>query len=71
MWGRQLAHKDSNQPDIIRHFGLSLIENAVRYKWNDGSYSNQDRAQLRDSVVDLMKNVSRASGMHIGVIADG
>ncbi|TPX64131.1 hypothetical protein SpCBS45565_g06113 [Spizellomyces sp. 'palustris'] len=56
LWGHYLAHKQNSQPDILRHFGLSLIENAVRFKWNDGSYSDQDRAELRDAVVDLVTN---------------
>ncbi|KAJ3187101.1 hypothetical protein HDU85_007139 [Gaertneriomyces sp. JEL0708] len=55
LWGHYLARKDNAQPDHIRHFGLSLIENAIRYKWNDGSYSDEDRARLKDVVIDLVK----------------
>lgn len=56
--GHHLCHQNQAYPDEIRHFGLSLIENAIRFKWNDGSYSDKDRGQIRDLVLDLVKNVN-------------
>ncbi|KAJ3013955.1 hypothetical protein HKX48_005421 [Thoreauomyces humboldtii] len=54
LWGNHLAHKDNAQPDVVRHFGLALLENAIRYRWNDGSYTDSERDQLRAFVMDLM-----------------
>ncbi|KAI9105243.1 armadillo-type protein [Phlyctochytrium arcticum] len=56
IWGFHLANKQNNHPDIVRHFGLSLLENSVRFKWNDGTYSDTDREQIRNSIVDLARN---------------
>ncbi|TPX62346.1 hypothetical protein PhCBS80983_g00487 [Powellomyces hirtus] len=55
LWGHFLAHKQNGQPEIFRHFGLTLLENAIRYKWNDSSYSDEDRIRLREAVVNLMQ----------------
>jgi exportin-5 len=43
-------------PAIVRHYGLSLLEYAVRHKWSD--YTPEQSRALRDWVVALALNVS-------------
>ncbi|KAJ3297020.1 hypothetical protein HK104_000937 [Borealophlyctis nickersoniae] len=54
--GQHLAHKDNGYPEKVRHFGLSLLENGIRFRWNDGSYGDAEREQLKEAVVDLVQN---------------
>ncbi|KAJ3168665.1 hypothetical protein HDU88_001558 [Geranomyces variabilis] len=56
LWGHYLASKRNAKPDYLRHFGLSLIESSIAYKWNDGSYGDEERSQLKDTVLDLVQN---------------
>ncbi|KAG0074703.1 hypothetical protein BGZ90_010551 [Linnemannia elongata] len=53
LYGYYLAHKDNQQPDIVRHFGLSLIENTARYKWSDASLTPELKEQIRMNVMAL------------------
>ncbi|KAF9908101.1 hypothetical protein EC991_010229 [Linnemannia zychae] len=53
LYGYYLAHKDHGQPDIVRHFGLSLIENTARYKWSDASLTPELKTQIRQNVMSL------------------
>ncbi|KAF9133584.1 hypothetical protein BGW39_009437 [Mortierella sp. 14UC] len=53
LYGYYLAHKDHQQPDIVRHFGLSLIENTARYKWSDASPTPELKSQIRQNVMSL------------------
>ncbi|CAO3574799.1 unnamed protein product [Mortierella alpina] len=53
LYGYYLAHKDNQQPDVVRHFGLGLIEDVVRYRWSDGSVSSETKAQIRLNVMSL------------------
>ncbi|KAJ3176330.1 hypothetical protein HDU87_005372 [Geranomyces variabilis] len=57
LWGHYLASKRNAKPDYVRHFGLSLIESSIAYKWNDGSYCDEHRDQLKETVLDLVQNV--------------
>ncbi|KAF9149710.1 hypothetical protein BG015_008471 [Linnemannia schmuckeri] len=53
LYGYYLAHKDNQQPDTVRHFGLSLMENTARYKWTDASLTPELKAQIRMNVMAL------------------
>ncbi|KAF9202451.1 hypothetical protein BGZ49_007397 [Haplosporangium sp. Z 27] len=53
LYGYYLAHKDNQQPDVVRHFGLGLIEEAVRYRWSDGTLTMEVKAQIRFNVMTL------------------
>ncbi|KAF8937165.1 hypothetical protein BGZ58_003182 [Dissophora ornata] len=53
LYGYFLAHKDNQQPDVVRHFGLGLIENAVRYRWSDATFTPEIKAQIRLNVMSL------------------
>ncbi|KAF9397476.1 hypothetical protein BGX21_008841 [Mortierella sp. AD011] len=53
LYGYYLAHKDNNQPDVVRHFGLGLMEEAVRYRWSDGTLAPEVKAQIRLNVMSL------------------
>ncbi|KAF9167879.1 hypothetical protein DFQ26_002627 [Actinomortierella ambigua] len=53
LYGSFLAHKDNGQADVVRHFGLSLVENSIRYKWTDGTMDSERKNQIRAAVIDL------------------
>ncbi|PHH68125.1 hypothetical protein CDD82_824 [Ophiocordyceps australis] len=44
---------DANQPPLIRHYALSLLGDAIRYRWS--SYSHSEAEMLRKWVVDLSR----------------
>ncbi|RUS23455.1 hypothetical protein BC937DRAFT_86141 [Endogone sp. FLAS-F59071] len=54
LYGHALAHKDNCHPDVARHFGLGLIEDAIRFRWNDGTYGPSEKKKIRLAVVDLV-----------------
>lgn len=39
---------------MVRYFGLSLVENAVRFKWHE-SYSPSDKAKIVEALVSLVR----------------
>ncbi|KAG8529326.1 uncharacterized protein KY384_005962 [Bacidia gigantensis] len=41
----------NDQSPVVRHFGLSLIDHAIRYKWAD--YSREQNAALRNWILEL------------------
>lgn len=54
--GFSLAAEKSHPP-IVQHYGLSLLEHAVKHKWAE--YSGEQRSLLRDWVLQLSDRVSR------------
>ncbi|KAK3989669.1 putative importin beta-related nuclear transport receptor [Cladorrhinum sp. PSN332] len=48
---------DRSQPPIVRHYGLSLLEHAVKHKWSE--YSPEHQSYLRNWVLQLSDSVSR------------
>jgi hypothetical protein len=54
-----LACTENNQPSIVRHFGLQLLENVVKYKWNDGTYNNEEKQQIKQTIIELVERVFR------------
>ncbi|TPX09622.1 uncharacterized protein E0L32_009223 [Thyridium curvatum] len=54
--GFELASAPANSP-IIRHYGLSLLEDAIKHKW--AGYTEDQVVLLRRWVLQLAENVSR------------
>ncbi|KJZ72390.1 hypothetical protein HIM_08193 [Hirsutella minnesotensis 3608] len=54
--GYRLA-SDKTQSPVVRHYALSLLEHAIRYKWS--SYSPEQAQALRGWVLELSQAVSR------------
>ena len=48
---------DKNQSPIIRHYGLSLLEHAVKHKWAE--YSQEQAQYLRGWVLQLSETVAK------------
>lgn len=42
---------DRSQPAIVRHYGLSLLEHAIRHRWEE--YNSEQSTALREWVVNL------------------
>ncbi|KAH6572310.1 hypothetical protein BASA81_012010 [Batrachochytrium salamandrivorans] len=51
--GFHLAHKDSNLPNHVRHFGLGLVESTIKYKWSSPTYSDQLCESIKAAVFQL------------------
>ncbi|CAG8663451.1 14581_t:CDS:10, partial [Gigaspora rosea] len=43
----------NGQSDVVRHFGLQLLENTIRYKWIDGIYNDSEREQIKQAIISL------------------
>lgn len=57
--GFTLAY-DRNQNAVVRHFGLLLLEHAVRYHWAD--YSVEESTTVRNWILTLAENVKMDGG---------
>lgn len=47
---------DHGQPPIVRHYGLSLLEYAIRHRWS--GYTEEQSTALREWVLALVQGVS-------------
>ena len=47
---------DQSQPSVIRHFGLSLLEHAIRHRWNE--YTLEQSTILREWELGLARNIT-------------
>ncbi|KAK3690039.1 armadillo-type protein [Podospora appendiculata] len=47
----------SSQAPIVRHYGLSLLEHAIKHKWAE--YTPDERQYLRGWILQLSENVSK------------
>ncbi|KAH8706815.1 armadillo-type protein [Ilyonectria robusta] len=56
MQGYNLA-SDKAQSPVVRHYALSLLEHAIRYRWN--SYTQEQADAVRRWVLELGQSVSR------------
>ncbi|KAK5653569.1 hypothetical protein OQA88_8831 [Cercophora sp. LCS_1] len=54
--GSSLA-ADKSHPPIVQHYGLSLLEHAIKHKWAE--YSEGQRVYIRGCVLHLSEMVSR------------
>src|SRR4051812_9817799 len=48
---------DKSQAPIVRHYGLSLLEHAVKHKWAE--YNDEQRQYLRSWILQLAEGVSK------------
>ena len=60
--GFTLALDKSHAP-ILRHYGLSLLEYAVKHKWSD--YSPEQAEYLRGWILQLSRSVSKDDALYI------
>lgn len=60
--GFTLAH-DRGQQAVVRHFGLSLLEHAVKHKWS--SYTDSQAVTVRGWVLQLSENISQDDPLYI------
>lgn len=58
-----LLASTKSQLAIVRHFGLSLVEGAVRHRW--GAYNAEERAALRDWVIELAREVGEEDPVYL------
>ncbi|CAN6660855.1 hypothetical protein TRVA0_032S01640 [Trichomonascus vanleenenianus] len=56
LWGWQLASSKNEYPDIVRHFGLTLLQHTIHYKF--AGYDEPRRLAVRNWVIDLAFNIS-------------
>ena len=54
-YGFNLA-RSKDQSSIIRHFGLSLIDHAIRFRWSE--YSSEQLGALREWIIALAREAS-------------
>ncbi|ORY67085.1 armadillo-type protein [Pseudomassariella vexata] len=48
---------DKSQAPVVRHYALSLLEHAIKHKWEQ--YTKEQAVALRNWVLELSRNVSR------------
>lgn len=61
-YGFKLAHDRSLEPPV-RHFGLLLLENALRYSWPD--YTASESITIRNWILSLSENVDPADPVYL------
>lgn len=54
---------DQSQPAVIRHFGLSLLEHAIRHGWNE--YTLEQNTALREWELSLARNLTDQDPLYI------
>lgn len=54
---------DKSQPPVVRHYALSLLEHAFRFRW--ASYSEEQVQALRSWVVELGQAISREDPIYL------
>ncbi|KAL6870249.1 ARM repeat-containing protein [Trichoderma novae-zelandiae] len=54
--GYSLA-SDKTQPPVVRHYALSLLEHAIRYRWT--TYTEEQARTLRNWVLELSQAVAK------------
>ncbi|XP_035519546.1 exportin-5 isoform X3 [Morone saxatilis] len=50
--GLQLA--DKAQPAVVRHFGLQILEQVIKFRWNN--MQQQEKVQLKECAMQLLSN---------------
>lgn len=48
---------NKSQPSVVRHYALSLLDNAIKQKWAE--YTEDQAATLRGWMLELCRNISR------------
>ncbi|EFY89339.1 KapL [Metarhizium acridum CQMa 102] len=60
--GYQLA-ADKTQPPVVRHYALSLLEHAIRYRWS--TYNQEQATALRHWILELSQSVSKEDASYL------
>ncbi|KAF8539445.1 armadillo-type protein [Trichophaea hybrida] len=60
--GFKLAHDRTLEP-VVRHFGLLLLENALRYSWPD--YTVSESTTVRNWILSLAENVNNGDPAYL------
>ncbi|KHO01087.1 KapL [Metarhizium album ARSEF 1941] len=60
--GYRLA-ADRTQPPVVRHYALSLLEHAIRYRWS--TYNQEQATALRHWVFELSQSVSKGDAFYL------
>lgn len=53
---------DQNQQPAVRHYGLSLLEYALRYRWED--YSQEQAGTLRGWILNLARDIGESDPLY-------
>ena len=59
--GFSLAN-DHGQPPAVRHFGLSLLEHALRFRWQD--YSQEQADTVRGWIIQLARDIDEPDPLY-------
>ena len=54
---------DRSQSSLVRHYGLSLLEHSIRYRWEN--YNSEQKAGLQEWVVNLAREVVEGDPLYI------
>ena len=54
---------DKANPAIVRHFGLSLLDNAIRLRWMN--FSAEQKVAIRDWILGLARSVDKSDAAYI------
>lgn len=54
---------DKSQSPVVRHYALSLLEHAIKHKWN--KYPEEHQAALRQWVLELSRDVSKEDPIYL------
>jgi len=60
--GFKLAHDKALEP-VVRHFGLLLLENAIRYSWPD--YTVTESVTVRNWILSLAENIDNNDPVYL------
>jgi exportin-5 len=58
-----LFASERGNPAVVRHFGLSLLETAIKHRWTD--YQEEQSTAVREWVVKLAQNVEHADPLFV------
>ena len=66
LYGQLLADKKNQRSDFVRYFGLQLLENTIKFKWDDGTYDEKERERIKKRIIELVDEVYLLSNLCIG-----
>ncbi|XP_043214843.1 exportin-5-like [Amphibalanus amphitrite] len=53
----------SHRPNMVRYLGLQIIENTIKFRWND--LSVEEKLFVKDACLDLMSSVDPSAPAHL------
>lgn len=54
---------DASQPPHVRHFGLSLLEMSIKYRWDE--HSDEQAATLQDWIISLARQMTPQDPLYL------